>query len=60
MIGNATGKVVRFDDRFLHVELTDGRVISTPPALVSGVTGGHLAAGQQPSVHLPGNRHRVA
>ena len=25
-----SGKNVRFDDEYLHVELTDGRVISTP------------------------------
>jgi hypothetical protein len=25
-----TGKSVRFDDRHLHVELDDGRIISTP------------------------------
>lgn len=30
MPGNATGKAVHFDDRYLHVELDDGRVISTP------------------------------
>ncbi len=24
------GKTVRFDDLYLHVELTDGRIISTP------------------------------
>ena len=24
------GKTVRFDDRYLHVELEDGRIISTP------------------------------
>lgn len=24
------GKSVRFDDRYLHVELEDGRIISTP------------------------------
>ena len=24
------GKTVRFDERYLHVELTDGRIISTP------------------------------
>jgi hypothetical protein len=24
------GKYVRFDDRYLHVELEDGRIISTP------------------------------
>ena len=30
MIGKAKGKAVHFDDRHLHVELDDGRVISTP------------------------------
>ncbi|NCC53237.1 MAG: DUF2442 domain-containing protein [Spartobacteria bacterium] len=25
-----TGKAVHFDDRYLHVELSDGRIISTP------------------------------
>lgn len=30
MNGNPKGKAVRFDDRYLHVELEDGRVISTP------------------------------
>ena len=25
-----TGKSVRFDDKHLHVELSDGRIISTP------------------------------
>ena len=24
------GKCIRFDDRYLHVELIDGRIISTP------------------------------
>jgi hypothetical protein len=26
----STGRSVRFDDRHLHVELSDGRIISTP------------------------------
>jgi hypothetical protein len=30
MTTSAKGKQVRFDDRYLHVELLDGRVISTP------------------------------
>jgi hypothetical protein len=30
MLGSAKGKNVRFDDRYLHVELEDGRGISTP------------------------------
>jgi hypothetical protein len=30
MNGTPKGKAVRFDDRHLHVELDDGRVISTP------------------------------
>jgi hypothetical protein len=30
MIGPVKGKTIHFDDRFLHVELEDGRVISTP------------------------------
>ena len=30
MNGTPIGKAVRFDDRYLHVELDDGRVISTP------------------------------
>jgi len=30
MSGSATGKSVHFDDRYLHVELDDGRIISTP------------------------------
>ena len=30
MIGSVKGKTVHFDDRYLHVELDDGRVISTP------------------------------
>jgi hypothetical protein len=30
MTGSATGKAVHFDDRHLHVELMDGRLISTP------------------------------
>lgn len=30
MIGSVKGKTVHFDDRFLHVELEDGRIISTP------------------------------
>jgi hypothetical protein len=30
MIGSAKGKAVHFDDQHLHVELEDGRVISTP------------------------------
>jgi hypothetical protein len=30
MIGSAKGKAVPFDDRYLHVELEDGRIISTP------------------------------
>ena len=32
MIGSVKGKTVHFDDRYLHVELDDGRVISTPMA----------------------------
>ncbi|WP_365305754.1 DUF2442 domain-containing protein [uncultured Thiodictyon sp.] len=28
--GSIKGKAVHFDDRFLHVELEDGRMISTP------------------------------
>jgi len=30
MNGTLKGKAVHFDDRHLHVELVDGRVISTP------------------------------
>lgn len=30
MIGFVKGKAVHFDDRYLHVELEDGRIISTP------------------------------
>jgi hypothetical protein len=30
MIGSVKGKAVHFDDRYLHVELEDGRIISTP------------------------------
>jgi hypothetical protein len=30
MNGMPRGKTVRFDDRHLHVELDDGRIISTP------------------------------
>jgi hypothetical protein len=30
MIGSVKSKAVHFDDRFLHVQLEDGRVISTP------------------------------
>jgi hypothetical protein len=30
MNGSVKGKAVHFDDRYLHVELEDGRVISTP------------------------------
>lgn len=30
MNGSVKGKAVHFDDRFLHVELDDGRIISTP------------------------------
>jgi len=30
MNGTLKGKAVHFDDRYLHVELEDGRVISTP------------------------------
>lgn len=30
MSGIARGKTLHFDDRHLHVELEDGRVISTP------------------------------
>jgi hypothetical protein len=30
MIGSVKGKSVHFDDRYLHVELDDGRIISTP------------------------------
>lgn len=30
MNGTLKGKAVHFDDRHLHVELEDGRVISTP------------------------------
>jgi hypothetical protein len=26
------GKMIRFDDQYLHVELDDGRIISTPMA----------------------------
>ena len=32
MITSPQGNRVRFDDRYLHVELSDGRVISTPMA----------------------------
>lgn len=32
MSGTPKGKSVRFDDTYLHVELKDGRVISTPMA----------------------------
>ena len=32
MAGSIKGKSVHFDDRYLHVELGDGRVISTPIA----------------------------
>ena len=27
---SSKGKTVRFDDQYLHVELNDGRIISTP------------------------------
>ena len=30
MTGSVKGKSVHFDDRHLHVELEDGRIISTP------------------------------
>jgi len=30
MTTSIKGKSVRFDDRYLHVELADGRIISTP------------------------------
>lgn len=30
MSGLTKGKAVHFDDRYLHVELVDGRMISTP------------------------------
>jgi hypothetical protein len=30
MSSSARGKSVRFDDRHLHMELRDGRVVSTP------------------------------
>lgn len=30
MTGSVTGKAIHFDDRYLHVELDDGRIISTP------------------------------
>jgi hypothetical protein len=30
MIGPVKGKAVHFDARYLHVELEDGRIISTP------------------------------
>ena len=30
MSGSAQGKAIHFDDRYLHVELQDGRIISTP------------------------------
>jgi hypothetical protein len=30
MIGSVKGKSIHFDDRYLHVELEDGRIISTP------------------------------
>jgi hypothetical protein len=30
MTGSIKGEAVHFDDRYLHVELEDGRVISTP------------------------------
>ena len=30
MSGLTKGKKVHFDDRYLHVELEDGRIISTP------------------------------
>lgn len=29
-ISTFVGKMVHFDDRYLHVELKDGRIISTP------------------------------
>jgi len=29
-MSSLTGKSVHFDDRYLHVELSDGRIISTP------------------------------
>jgi hypothetical protein len=29
-MNSLTGKAVHFDDRYLHVELSDGRIISTP------------------------------
>ena len=32
MTGSVKGKSVHFDDRYLHVELDDGRVILTPIA----------------------------
>ena len=37
MIGSVKGKAVHFDDRFLHVELEDGRVISTPMEWYEGL-----------------------
>ena len=30
MSGSVKGRAVHFDDRYLHVELEDGRIISTP------------------------------
>jgi hypothetical protein len=32
MTGPVTGKAIHFDNRYLHVELEDGRIISTPMA----------------------------
>ena len=30
MSSSASGKTIRIDNHYLHVELTDGRIISTP------------------------------
>lgn len=30
MSTSASGKTIRIDNHYLHVELTDGRIISTP------------------------------
>ena len=48
------GKAVHFDDRYLHVELEDGRVILTPMSWYK-----QLQAINQLPVYLSGNGHRM-
>ena len=50
MTGRASGKAVHFDDRHLHVELEDGRLISTP-SMVSRAAGRN-AARNRATMHL--------